>query len=100
MIFNLQFHVKVTASSRPSSRVLASSAGGPWFNPQSRTVSYQRRYKTVPVVPLAMNIQKGKYWLFLKIKDRKINVMDTIWDHQRKHVTTTGKAAQRVNLVE
>jgi len=25
--------------------VLASSAGGPGFNPQSRTASYQRRYK-------------------------------------------------------
>ena len=29
----------------PSGRVLASSAGGPGFNPQSRTVSYQRRCK-------------------------------------------------------
>ena len=26
-------------------RVLALSAGGPGFNPQSRTASYQRRYK-------------------------------------------------------
>ena len=40
---------------KPSGRVLASSAGGPGFNPQSRTASYQIRYKngtTVPVVPL------------------------------------------------
>ena len=29
----------------PSGRVLASSAGGHGFNPQSRTASYQRRYK-------------------------------------------------------
>ena len=29
----------------PSGRVLASRAGGPGFNPQSRTASYQRRYK-------------------------------------------------------
>ena len=28
-----------------SGRVLASSAGSPGFNPQSRTASYQRRYK-------------------------------------------------------
>jgi len=28
-----------------SGRVLASSAGGPGFNPKSRTASYQRRYK-------------------------------------------------------
>ena len=30
---------------KPSGRVLALSAGGPGFNPQSRTASYQRRYK-------------------------------------------------------
>ena len=30
---------------QPSSIVLAQSAGGPVFNPQSRTASYQRRYK-------------------------------------------------------
>ena len=29
----------------PSDIVLASSAGGPGFNPQSTTASYQRRYK-------------------------------------------------------
>ena len=29
---------------QPSDRVLASSAGGPGFNSQSRTASYQRRY--------------------------------------------------------
>ena len=30
---------------QPSGIVLASSAGGPGFNPQSRTASYHRRYK-------------------------------------------------------
>jgi len=29
----------------PSDRVMDSSAGGPGFTPQSRTASYQRRYK-------------------------------------------------------
>ena len=29
----------------PSGRVLPSSAGGPGFNPLTRTASYQRRYK-------------------------------------------------------
>ena len=29
----------------PSGKVLVSSAGGPGFNPQSRTASYQTRYK-------------------------------------------------------
>ena len=61
---------------------LASSAGGPGFNPQSRTASNQRRYTMVPVVPLfSTEHSKGKLcWLFLKNKDRKINVMDKIWD--------------------
>ena len=31
----------------PNGRVLASSAGGPGFNPQSRTASYQIRYNMV-----------------------------------------------------
>jgi len=48
--------------------VLASSVGGPGFNPQSRTTSYQRRYKngTSSALRVALNIQKRKYWLFLK----------------------------------
>ena len=33
----------------------------------------------VPVVPL---FSTGKYWLFLKNKDRKTNVMDKIWDRK------------------
>ena len=37
--------IKKTPPRYPSGRVLASSAGGPRFNPQSRTASYQRRYK-------------------------------------------------------
>ena len=39
--------------------------------------------KMVPVVPLfSTEHPKGKYWLFLKNKDRKINVMDKIWDRK------------------
>ena len=34
---------RVLVSGEPSDRVLVS--GGPGFNPQSRTASYQRRYK-------------------------------------------------------
>ena len=46
---------------------LASSAGGPGFNPQSRTASYKDVIKMVPVVPLfSTQHWKGKYWLFLK----------------------------------
>ena len=37
--------VSIPPPRQPSDRVLASSAGGPGFNPQSRTASYQRRYK-------------------------------------------------------
>ena len=60
------------------------SAGGPGFNRQSKTASYQRRYKMVPVVPLfSAEHSKGKYWLFLNNKDRKINVMDKIWDKKK-----------------
>ena len=39
--------------------------------------------KMVPVVPLfgtQYMFKKGKYWLFLKNKDRTKNVMDKIWD--------------------
>ena len=55
-------------------RVLASSAGGPRFNPQSRKASYQRCYKNGTwVVPLFCTQHwKGKYWLFLKNYDKKI----------------------------
>ena len=38
--------IKLNSIIRPlNDRVLALSAGGPGFNPQSRTASYQRRYK-------------------------------------------------------
>ena len=37
----------------------------------------------VPVVPLfSTEHSKVKYWLFLKNEDRKINVMDKIWDRK------------------
>ena len=37
----------------------------------------------VPVVPLfSTEPSKGKYWLFLKNEDRKINIMDKIWDRK------------------
>ena len=37
--------------------------------------------KMVPVLPLfSTEHSKGKYWLFLKNYDWKINVMDKIWD--------------------
>ena len=45
----------------PSGIMLASSAGGPQFNPQSRTASYQDVIKMVPVVPLfSTEHSKGK----------------------------------------
>ena len=59
---------------QPSGRVLASSAGGPGFNPQSRTASFQRRYKngTNQQFPcLALNIEKGNTGSFSIIKIRK-----------------------------
>ena len=52
------------------SLVLASNAGGPGFNPQPRTASYQRRYeKMVPVVPLFSTQHfKGNTGSFSRIK--------------------------------
>ena len=44
-IFVYIFNVITPPPQQPSGRVLVSSAGGPGFNPQSRTASYQRRYK-------------------------------------------------------
>ena len=45
-------------------RVLASSAGGPGFNPKSRTVSYQRHYKNGTNSSLVQHSTfNGKYWL-------------------------------------
>ena len=63
--------------------MLASSAVGPGFNPQSWTASSIAKdvIKMVPVVPLfSTQHEKGKYWLFLKNKDRTKNVMDKILD--------------------
>ena len=56
--------------------MLASSAGGPGSIPSQGPRHTKDVIKMVPVVEL--NIQKGKYWLFLK----KINVMDKIWDRK------------------
>ena len=58
-----------------------SSGGGPGFNPQSRTASYQRRYTngTRKCPCLALNIKKGNTGSFSRIKKGQ-NVMYTIWD--------------------
>ena len=48
----------------PSGIVLPSNAGGPGFNPQSRTLSFQRHYKNS--TSSSLNIEKGKYCLYLK----------------------------------
>ena len=43
---NMQLHICLKPpAGYPTGRVLVSSAGGPGFNPQSRTASYQGRYK-------------------------------------------------------
>ena len=66
---SLSFYLQVLLSPRqPSGRVLASSAGGPAFSPQSKNAPYQRSYKImVPVVPLynTQHEKRGKYGLFL-----------------------------------
>ena len=64
--------------------MLASSAGCPGFNPQSRTAHTKNVIKMVPVVPLfSTEHSKGKILaLSQKNKDRKINAMDKIWDRK------------------
>jgi len=51
----------------------SSSARGLGFNPQSRTTSYQRRYKngTSSSLYLALNFEKGNTGSFSRIKIRK-----------------------------
>ena len=55
---------------QPSGRVLALSAGGPRFNPQSRTASYQRRYKNGTSSSLVWHstLKKGNTCSFSRIK--------------------------------
>ena len=61
--------------------MLASSAAGPGFNPQSRTASYQRRYKNGTSSTLVWHSTlKREILAFLKNEDRTKNVMDKIWD--------------------
>ena len=64
--------------------MLASSAGGPGFNPQSRTASYQRRYKNGTSSSLVWHwTLKGEILgSFSRIMIGKINVMDKIWDRK------------------
>ena len=45
VFYDAGYTVEIPPPRQPSGIVLASSAGGPGFNLQSRTASYQRRYK-------------------------------------------------------
>ena len=45
IVMKLTYAFQINIVIHLSGRVLASSAGDPRFNPQSRTASYQRRYK-------------------------------------------------------
>ena len=61
--------------------MLASSAGSPGFNPQSRTASYQRRYKNGTSSSLVWNsaLKKGNTGSFSRIKMGLKKVLDKIW---------------------
>ena len=66
--------------------MLASSAGGPGFNPQSRTASYQRRYKNGTSSSLVWHstLKREILALFQDLRSDK-NVMDKIWyEHPSK----------------
>ena len=61
-------------------RVLASSVGGHGFNPQSRTASYQRRYKNGNSSALVQHSTLKREILVLSQELRQENnVMDKIW---------------------
>ena len=64
--------------------MLASSTGGPGFNPQSRTASYQRRYKngTSSALVYHWTFKRENTGSFSRIKIGQINVMDKIWDRK------------------
>ena len=48
--------------------------------------------RMVPVVPLfGTQHKKGKYWLFLKNKDRTNNVIDKIWDRNPSKSEVIGR---------
>ena len=72
--------------------MLASNARGPGFNPQSRTASYQRRYKngTSSTLVNHSTLKKGNTGSFLRIKIVK-NEMDNIWDRSPSKPEVIGR---------
>ena len=63
--------------------VVTSSAGGPRFNPQSRTASYQRRYKNGTNGSLVWHSTlKREILAFSEELRLGTNVMDKIWDRK------------------
>ena len=73
--------------------MLASSAGGPGFDPLSRTASYQRRYKNGTSSSLVWHstLKKGNSGSFSRIKIVKKNVMDKIWDGNPSKLEVIGR---------
>ena len=60
----------------------------PGLIPSQRPRHIKDDIKMVAEFPcLTLNIKKGKYWLFLKNYDRKINVINKIWDRSYSHRT-------------
>ena len=78
---NMTLLVDIPPPRMPSCRVLASSARGPRFNPESRTVSYQRRYKNGTSSALVQqSTLKREILALYEEKRQDKNVMDKIWD--------------------
>ena len=69
------------APRQPRGRVLSSSAGGPGFNPPTRTASYQRRYKNGTSSSLVWHstLKKGNTGSFSRIKIKSgIEILEVV----------------------
>ena len=79
---------------QPSGIVLASSAGGPGFNPQSRTASYQIRYNNGTSSSLIWHaILNSEILAFSEEYRQDKNVMDTIWDRYPSKSEVIGRCS-------
>ena len=80
---NIVFTILLPPPLQPSGRVLASNAGGPGFNPQSRTASYRRRYKNGTSSSLAWHSTFKREILTLSEELRQEKkCIDNIWDRK------------------
>ena len=89
-----KFHIskQTFTPTRCRGRVLTSSTGRPGFNPQSRTASYQRRYKNGTSSTLIQHstLKREKLALSQELR-QELNVMDKIWDRKPSKSEVIGR---------